>query len=345
MQTAVLHDFLTLNDQLLALVQAGVPINLGLPRETSSTAALERISAAVARRVGQGATLGEALDDNRIVPPLYRNLVQLALQSGDLATALGDAQQTAESFDNSLHAVRSSLFYPLLLACLAYAGFVAFCLFLVPMLESTHHSMGLRAGSGLKTLQSLQATLPYWVALPPLALLLLLGWMRLRSRSAAASGQPGALLAWLPGMRQAVFEQRCANFAASLASFLDSGAPLSDGLRLAAGVWDDEDLEAETRDLAAAAATTPDIAEHSALAARLPPFLRWALCHPVETIGRSQALRMAANIYRESAQRRAERVRVAAPLAACVVLGGGITLLYGLALFVPVVQMLKGFAS
>ena len=343
MQSATLSDFLALNDQLIALVQAGVPVNLGLPRNASAAAAIEKISAAVTRRVGQGATLEQALDDARSVPSLYRNLVQLALQGGDLSTALGAAERTAESFDESLHAVRSSLFYPLLVAFLAYLGLVAFCLFFVPTLSVTHYRLRLPTGSGLAVLQTLRNTLPYWAALPPMALVLVAGWSRFRSHSGAASSNAAAWLAWLPGMKQAIYEHRCANFADALASYLNADAPLSEGLRLAAGAWDDETLEAETRDLAASG--TPGILEQSALAARLPPFLRWALCHSDETIGRPQALRMAANTYRESAQRRAERLRVLAPLVTCIVLGGGVTLLYGLALFIPVVQMLKGLAS
>jgi hypothetical protein len=54
---------------------------------------------------------------------------------------------------------------------------------------------------------------------------------------------------------------------------------------------------------------------------------------------------MAADIYRVSAARRQERLRTIVPLIACMVLGGSVTLLYGLALFLPVVQMLLGLAS
>jgi hypothetical protein len=53
---------------------------------------------------------------------------------------------------------------------------------------------------------------------------------------------------------------------------------------------------------------------------------------------------MAADTYRASAQRRLERWRVAMPLALCVVVGGGATLLYGLALFVPIVDLLEALA-
>src|SRR5262249_25568303 len=78
---------------------------------------------------------------------------------------------------------------------------------------------------------------------------------------------------------------------------------------------------------------------------QFPPYLRWALLHSVETIGLGRALTSAAEIYRQSAQRRQERLRIVAPIAVCAVLGGGATLLYGLSLFVPVVQLLRTLAS
>jgi hypothetical protein len=77
----------------------------------------------------------------------------------------------------------------------------------------------------------------------------------------------------------------------------------------------------------------------------LPPFMRWAICHADDTVGKSRALRMAAGAYRESAQRRVQRLRVVAPAVTCLVIGGGVALLYALALFVPVVQMLKGLCG
>jgi hypothetical protein len=54
MSTASLDDFMALNDQVAALVEAGVPldVDLGPPRQTAAT--LERINALIARRVSQG---------------------------------------------------------------------------------------------------------------------------------------------------------------------------------------------------------------------------------------------------------------------------------------------------
>ena len=345
MATPTLAQFIALNDQLVALIKAGVPIHLGLVQGGhGAVGAIETIGATVARRIGEGSSVVEALED-RTIPPAYRSVAQLALRSGDLTTALTGAHRMAAALDDSWHTVRQSLVYPLVICCLAFAGIVLFCSFLVPTLDSMYQSMRIPEGSGLHVVKTLKSTLPYWIAIPPIGLLLLVGWTRFSSSPTFASGLAGRVLAWLPGMSKTVFEHRCMNFSETLASLLDAGVSLPEGLRLAASAWDDATLEQGTRTLAASLerGEVPD--DSSPFAAQLPPFLRWAIWHADDTVGRSRALRMASNTYRQSARRRIERLRVVVPNLACIVIGGVVTLLYGLALFVPVAQMIRELAS
>jgi type II secretory pathway component PulF len=189
----------------------------------------------------------------------------------------------------------------------------------------------------------LHSTLPYWIAIPPLVLVLPAVWRRFSSSPGAAPQT--RMLSWLPGVSSAVREHRLAAFAQSLASLLEAGVPLPEALRLAAGHWEDAALDGETRLLAAALERGQTAADASGLTAELPPFLRWAIWQADEAVGRPRALRMAAEIYRQSAERRIQRLEVILPVVGCLVIGGGVTLLYGLALFVPVAQMLRGLAG
>ena len=345
MASADLAQFLAINDQIVALVKAGVPVHLGLPQSTSSAAAAcERICATVARRVGEGLALEEALED-RIVPVAYRSVVQLALQSGDLGAALAGASRMAETQDDSRSAVRMSLRYPLVICGLAYVGIVLFCLFLVPTLESMYESMRLPAGWGLTAVRTLRSTLPYWIAVPPLGLVFLLLYLRWSAGRAATTSNSGRLISWLPGMSRALAEQRQARFAETLAGYLEAGAALPPGLRAAAAAWESGALQQGTLELAASIERGQFPSSDAPFAMRLPPLLRWAIWHADESFGRSRALRMAADFYADSSQHRVQRLQVVAPIVTCTVIGGGVTLLYGLALFVPVSQMIQGLAG
>jgi type II secretory pathway component PulF len=348
MEPATLDDFMAWNDELLALAQAGVPIDVDLGRSgNDALGALERVNATVARRVSQGATLAAALEGNeQVVTPAYSALVQLGLRSGNLSTALAGSNRLAESLDDSWQALRRSVFYPLLVVSVAYAGCVGFCLYFVPTLEDLHRELRLPVGPGLKVLQSLRATLPYWVALPPGALLLWTAWRTYsRVQRDLSYSRGAALLAWIPGMSRALFQQRCANFSETLAALLEAGTPLDEALRLAAGAWGDKQLIAGAQALAASLRSGPMLSAESHVAQRFPPFLRFALWHAEATVGRARTLRMAADLYRRAARRGVARTGLVAPLVLCVGVGGGVTLLYGLALFVPVIEMLRILAQ
>jgi type II secretory pathway component PulF len=345
MNSATLDDFMLINEQLDALVEAGVPIDIDLGTQRTATAeTLERINASVARRVSQGASLGDAIaGEERIASPSYRALVQVALRTGDVSAALNVSTRLAESIDESRHALRFSLLYPAIVCGLAYVGLIAFCVFFVPSLERMYRDLQVQPGAGLRTLQSLRAALPYWIAVPPLLLAMLALWLRSKSMRPASGG--GAVAAWLPGMAHATFQRRAAGFADVVAALLHSQMPLHEALPIAADAWNDAPMIEATRNLAASLKQGQTHSDEGRLAQRFPPLLRWALWHSEETTGRARALKLAAGVYRRTSDQQLERVRTLAPLVTCVVIGGGMTLLYGLALFAPYVDLLRGLAA
>jgi type II secretory pathway component PulF len=348
MEAATLDDFMAWNDELYALAEAGVPIDVDLARAgTDTLGALERINATIARRVSQGASLTEALEATEpFMTRDYCSLMQLGLHSGNIGTGLTAATRRAESLDDSWQIVRFAMFYPVIVCGLAYVGMISFCLLFVPTLENLYRSLQIRPGAGLHVLQAIRETLPYWIAVPPLALVLWLGSrMIFPSKRGLSQGRTAQALAWLPGMSRVIDQQRYASFAETLAALLEAGTPLPKALGLAVGTCGQGAMAESVRALAASLNQGAMLSDESRLALRIPPFLRYALWHSEETIGRGRALHMAASFYRESARRYVERMRLVAPLVACVLLGGGVTLLYALALFVPVVEMLGSLAS
>src|SRR4051794_6373125 len=101
---------MALNDELAALAQARVNLDLKLGRRgTDVAAALARINALIARRVNQGASLEGALNTaDEDLPQSYRAMMLLALRSGNLEVALSTSQRLAESVDQSSYVLRLS---------------------------------------------------------------------------------------------------------------------------------------------------------------------------------------------------------------------------------------------
>jgi hypothetical protein len=60
----------------------------------------------------------------------------------------------------------------------------------------------------------------------------------------------------------------------------------------------------------------------------------------METDELARNLRLVAKTYRHRAERRAESLRVVLPMLTCIVVAGGVTLLYCLSVFGPFVQLI-----
>jgi type II secretory pathway component PulF len=341
MDSASLDDFTALNDQLAALAEVGVPLDVAMgDHDRPAAKSLERIHAIIRRRIRRGETLEQALDgDEEDVPASYRSLLQMGIHSGNISAALDGSNRVAESLDESRFTLESSFVYPLILCGLAYLGLIGFCLYLVPVWQGMYENSRLIPGPGLGILQTLRDTLPYWVAIPPVLLIWLL------VMCGTADVRRGRLVDWLPGAKRTLFQQRCAHFAATLGELLDAGTPFGDALRIAGAAANDVNLRTGADLLADDVACGALPSDSSRAASLFPPFLRWALWLAEETTGRGRALKIAARAYREAADRRTERLRTLMPLLTVVFLGGTVTLLYGLALFAPFVELLRSLAS
>jgi type II secretory pathway component PulF len=345
MDTIELDSLMALNDQLLALKEAGVPIGAGVSQfDLAHT--LEKINTSIARRTSAGSSLAEALELDPTIPQWYRGLIVSGLRSDNMDSALRDFAHVVDWEDEIRFAGRSAWFYPLIVAGLAYLGLIGFCLFLVPRLVDMYRGFEIQVGSGLKVLQTLRETLPIWVAIPPALLLIYLLWKsKPASHSSSSSNLRSGLLSWLSGASEAMFEQRCAYFANSLASLDEGGTPFEKALGLAAGVCGEASLAEGARSVAGTISNGGAPDDDKTAADRFPPFLHWAVCQTDPAIDRGRALRLAASLYRESSIYSMRRARIIAPIVCLITLGGGVTLMYGLALFVPLVQMLKSVAS
>lgn len=347
MGTEILDKYTALNEQLAALVEAGVPIDAGLSNGRQTPAAtLERIQRSVARRVGRGETLDEALAGDEEVPSGYRNLVQIGLHSQkNLAAGFDGASRVAVATDRIRHALDAALIYPLVVSVFAYAGTICLCIFFVPALENLYQNLRMTPGSGLRTLQLLRDAMPYWVVALPVLLALLAVWRIRASRQRGAMSDAAGLLGRLPGFSKIMYQLQCAKLADTLSELLCQGAGLSEALEVAANATDNTRLQDAVRRLSLATQDGRRPADDSPTALRFPPFLRWAIWHSEDTTGRERALEIAARIYRETVERRTQRLRTVAPMVAMVLFGGTVTLLYCLALFVPLVQLLQALSK
>jgi general secretion pathway protein F len=344
MESITLDEFVAWNNQLAALVEAGVPLDIGIDSSDAQVAdRLRTIATIVARRVNRGESLTEAIDDDDPqMPSSYRSLAQLALRSGDLNAALEGSTRVAEAIDDSRYSLRSAFIYPVILCGFAFFGLLIYCRSFVPSLTGIYQSLRLAPSAGLRVLEGLQQFQPYWIAAPLAPLVAWFFWRRLTGPQHSVSAARAGVVSRFPYVSRTLFYEACSTFADSLAALMERGISFEDSLRLTADGCRNIGLADTARTLPASA--VEQVAPSSSAAAQFPPFLRWALLQSEPAVERPRALRMAADLYHQAALRRRERFRVMVPIVVCIVIGGGITLLYGLSLFVPLVELLRTLA-
>ena len=134
---------------------------------------------------------------------------------------------------------------------------------------------------------------------------------------------------------------RRANFSDLLALMIEQQVPMGDALLLTADASGDPELQAAAQAMSAAIVR----GEPQPANAGMPSFLYWLLVQSSSSADLVAALRQAARTYRLRATQQAEWIKFIAPILAGVVIGGGATLIYALALFTPFVAMLKEIAN
>ena len=339
-----LIDFIVLNEELAALVEARLPIESHLAR---LGAELPGKSAELARRIGRrmeaGESLAAAMDaECATMPGAYRAVIVAGVESGRLASALEALVDSASRLDALRRVTGMAMVYPLLVL-------VIVCL-LLGLLISTVVPDFLRLGES-----------PFgpigWLADSPTALLVItivapicvvlgsLAWWYRSSRLGGASAGSFGSLTWLPWVRRVHYWGQVAMFADLLAILVERGLPLERALRLAADAVSDRSLRGAAYGIAertergdALPPTRGDgeLASHSGL----PPLVRLALYHTSNRGLLHASLKQAASVYRDRAIRAAEWHAEYLPMILAVGVGGTLAMGFALFVFWPYVSML-----
>lgn len=179
-------DFLLFNQQLSALLRAGIPVlqSIGLLKARSGSSTLRATLADVEEKIRSGVSLSEAFEAQGTFPKIYTASLYAGEKSGALDDVLSRYLDYLKRSVGVARKLRSALAYPafLLLASTLMVSFMA--LYVVPRMSDLFK--GLNANKGLPTVTvvvlAISTTLAHnilWIL--PLFLILLFGmiiWLR-----------------------------------------------------------------------------------------------------------------------------------------------------------------------
>jgi type II secretory pathway component PulF len=340
-----LNDLIALNDEIAALVRAGVPLEQGLADlGAEMPGRMGQVAAALAEKTARGESLERALMDQAVaLPPAYRAVVQAGVRAGRLPAALEAVAASARRTVETQRAAVVAVSYPLLVVSLVWIGTAIFCATLAPRLAASLSAMDVPAYKFFAVLASLGPWAACWgPALPILLGVLLLLWWRESTGAAVLYSRSAArLFGWLPWMGRMLQCTRAATFLDVLALLIENQTPLDEALTLAANTSGDP------RTIRAARRVTEMVQKGEIPAGRpladpaFPALMNWL----VLAAGRGgvlvPALRHSAEAYQRRAQVQSDLARAILPTLLTVVVAGGVTAAYALMVFIPYMLMLE----
>jgi general secretion pathway protein F len=335
-----LDQWIALNDEIAALVGAGLPLEPGLAGVAGDARGrLGATARALADRLERGESLPAAIaaEGDRL-PPVYRAVVTAGARSGRLGAALEGLTTAARNHAELRRVVGLALTYPLIVVALAYVLFVGFLMFVLPRFVSTFESFRLPGLGLLHALGRVGESAWYWWPAGLVVLAAIALWWAWSGRAGSFPGSSG-VLSWVPWMRGLMRQSATASFADLTALLVEHDVPLPDAVELAGRSAGNADLERASESLAAGLRGGQGELTH--LPHGFPPLLGWLMAYGNRQGQLAPALRHAGETYRRRAWLEAEVLRTFLPIVLMIVVGATAVLAYGLLLFVPFSTLLN----
>lgn len=337
-----LAELVAINDEIVALVRAGVPLGPGLTSMSGDLSSrLGKIAAQIGQRLDQGAPLDDAVSAEQAgMPPVYAALVRAGLRSGNLAAALEGLSETSRRVLDLRRTVRAALIYPAIVATLAYGLFIFSMAKLQPQFMPSYDELDISSNWAVQCLGWASANVATWWPLPLIAATLGGAALWATSRRMLTNTSSSTNTRWparISPLWRMLHESRQAVFADMLALLIEHSSPLTEAILLAAATTGDRRWERECGrlvDRIRGGRITPSLASEYA------SLLTWTIADARSPLRLSRLLRGHADIARRRANRLAEWHRIYLPIILTVVIGGGAVALYSLSMLGPWFHML-----
>ncbi len=230
-------DFLLFNQQLSALLRAGIPVlqSITLLKTRSASSALREVLADVEEKIKSGVPLSEAFESQGIFPRIYTASILSGEKSGALDEVLLRYVDYLKRSVGLTRKLRGALAYPAFL--LIASGFmVAFLtLYIVPRMSDLFK--GLSANRGLPTITVIVLAIStgvanniWWIA-PLLGILAFAAFVWLRTESGRLMLHRALLK--LPVAGTLIRQMATAQLARSLSTLLSGGITVPDSWEIA----------------------------------------------------------------------------------------------------------------
>ncbi len=345
-----LEQLIAFNEEVASLIRSGVPLELGLKQVgQSTTGRLSRLSQRLAERMETGVSLQQALDDEGDrIPGVYRAVVEAGLRSGRLPQALEEMSGLASSLLDLHRRIAVALLYPAIVFAMAWL--------LLGLVASRPIPIFLQARADIVGGQTLLTSILQWIVVSepiwfygvPLTLFII--GLALSRRAAwqhnSAAGRLVASrlhrFAWFPWVIEN-FDR--ATLARTLRLLIQNGLPLHESLLLAGWATGNRSLIRDMTQAAQRLRSGETLADSLASARHLPAFVKWMLVSGERNGNLAAVLETTGSVYQQRATHQAEMIKATLPALLTLGIGGTVTLLYCVVLFLPIADLIHQLAG
>jgi type II secretory pathway component PulF len=336
-----LNDLIALNDEIAALVRAGVPLEAGLAELGGDLPGrLGQFTTILAERTARGESLAQAIaGDAGKLPSAYRAVVEAGVRAGRLPAALEAVAVSARRMSETCRLTAIAALYPLLVILVAWFGLLFLACVLAPRLAAMFLAFDVPGRWFFDVLTRAGNSAWYWGPIvPAIVLLLVVAWGIVQTEGRWAE----RLVSWVPWTGRMLRYSRMATFLEVLTLLIENQTPLPEAVILAAEASGDPPTLRLARQVAD---TLQNGQTHLAGDATLPPLINWLLLAAGRDDALLPALRHAAAAYHRQARHQSDLLRLLLPIFLTIAVGGTVTALYVLAVFAPYVAMLRSMTG
>jgi type IV pilus assembly protein PilC len=337
-------ELLLFNQQLASIAKAGIPLERSL-RELSAdveSSSMRRLVVELADDLESGVPVEDAFERRRaLFPPLYGRIVEAGIRSGRLSEMLTSLNRHLEISSQTRRMIIEATSYPLVVLVLSLALVTVVFSVIFPRLTPILLEM---SGRLPWITRFFLATAPRaWMIWPGLgvlciALFAIRAWLL---RSPGGRWFLEGIRLRIPILGRAYHRSVLARLADSMALLVGAGCDLPSCLRMGAAATGSETLRLDCEALAEAVEQGNSVAEADSLCPSLPSLFSYSLQVGVQRNELQDSLYSMSEMYMQQTLAQQSRVQ-ALLMPVLVILVGGIVGLSIVAVFMPLMQMIRG---
>lgn len=342
-KAVTLEQLGALNQEIAALMRAGVPLESGLkslggelPRD------LGRVTAALAERLSSGQSLEQALDAaGSGLPVVYKAVMKAALRSHRPAAALEALASALSRLVAMRRSVFSAMIYPILVAVAAWLGFVLYVSLIGPKTWELFADFGL-GGGAIDTIRVVAEWCARWGFIVPLGLFgATAAWWFQTGRAGFVEPLISRFLfGWIPFVGRLRRNTQAAAFLDILTLLIESRVPFEEAMRLAAEATGNPKTVRSAAILVERMQAGRRLSAEEFTHAGFPPMFAWLLVGGAARGDLLPSLKHARETYHRRAEFNIEAIRGVVPVVCTGIIGGIVAAAFVLAVYVPYVNLL-----